>query len=91
MRPVAADGRAMVTVKLGGTLKSFADGRTEFEVEATNVRQMLNGLGEACPKLKPLLDKGVAVAIDGEIYRDAWFQPVRPESEIFILPRLAGG
>ncbi len=81
----------MVTVKLGGTLKSFAGERTEFEIEAANVRQMLDGLGAACPKLKPLLDKGVAVAIDGEIYRDAWFQPLRPENEVFILPKMAGG
>ena len=36
-------------------------------------------------------DRGVAVAIDGEIYREAWFQPLQAESEIFILPKLAGG
>jgi len=31
------------------------------------------------------------VAIDGEIYREAWFHPVSPESEIYILPKMAGG
>ncbi len=81
----------MVRVRLGGTLKSRAGGRTEFEVEAANVRQVLDRLGEECPLLKPILDKGVAVAIDGEIYRNAWFQPVKPDSEVYILPALAGG
>lgn len=81
----------MVTVRLGGTLKSYAGGRTAFEVEATNIRELLAGLGEACPQLKPLLERGVSVAIDGRIYRESWLQPVGPESEVFILPRLAGG
>jgi len=81
----------MVQVRLSGTLKSYAGGRDEIEVEAANVKQLLDGLGAACPRLKPLLDRGVAVAIDGQIYRDSWFQPIRPDSEVFILPRLAGG
>ena len=39
----------------------------------------------------PVLEAGVSVAIDGEIYRNAWFQPVTAASEVFILPRMAGG
>lgn len=81
----------MVTVRLGGSLKTYAGGRTEFEVEAGNIRQLLTGLGEQCPKLAPMLESGVAVAINGEIYRNAWFQPVPPDAEVFILPRIAGG
>lgn len=82
---------ARVHVKVGGTLKAYAGGREGFDLEAANVREMLAALGEACPRLKPVLDRGVAVAIDGEIYREAWFQPLQAGSEIFILPKLAGG
>lgn len=81
----------MVKVRLGGSLKQYAGGETEFDIAATNIRQLLTGLGEACPKLAPILEAGVAVAINGEIYRNAWFQPVPPDSEVFILPRIAGG
>jgi molybdopterin converting factor small subunit len=81
----------MVVVRLGGTLRSLAGGKTEFEVEATNIREMLDRLGEAYPQLKPMLDKGVVVSVDGEIYRSSWFQPVKPESEIYLLPPMAGG
>jgi molybdopterin converting factor small subunit len=81
----------MVRVRLGGTLKSMAGGLTEFEVEASNVREVLAGLAVACPRLKPVLDEGVTVAIDGELYRNAWFQPVTAASEVYILPRMAGG
>jgi molybdopterin synthase sulfur carrier subunit len=81
----------MIRVTLSGPLKSAAGGRTEFEVEARNIREMLDRIAAEQPLLKPLLDKGVAVAIDGEIYRDAWFQPIPPGSEVHLLPRMAGG
>ena len=81
----------MVQVRIGGPLKSMAGGRTEFDLDAANVRELLTGLAEACPRLKPVLDQGVTVAIDGELYRNAWFQPVKPDSEVYILPRMAGG
>ncbi len=81
----------MAQVKLGGTYKTYTGGRTEFDVEAKNIREVLSGLAALCPDLKPVLDQGVTVAIDGQIFRNAWFQPVRPDSEVHILPRMAGG
>ena len=41
--------------------------------------------------LEPHLAEGVAVAIDGQIYQDALFQPIGPDSEVFLLPQIAGG
>ncbi len=81
----------MARVVLSATLKAYTGGEGEVEMEAANVRQLLTALGAAYPKLKPVLDQGVAVAIDGEIYRNAWFQAIEPESEVHILPRMAGG
>ena len=81
----------MVRVMLGGTLKASAGGQSEFDVEAGNIRQLLSRLGEQYPELKPVLDRGVAVAIDGRIYTNAWLEPVPSDSEVFILPRIAGG
>lgn len=81
----------MTEVRLSGTLKAYAGGRESFDVDGANVRELLADLGEKCPRLKPFLAQGVAVAIDGEIYRDAWFQPVGQNSEVYILPRIAGG
>jgi len=81
----------MLKVKLGGTLAGRAGGRTEFEVEGRNIMEMLRHLGDACPELLPILDKGVSVAVDGQIYRDALLQPLGPENEIYLLPRMAGG
>jgi molybdopterin synthase sulfur carrier subunit len=81
----------MVEVVLWGSLKSAAGGKIKVEVEAANIRELLQRLGESFPALKPHLDRGVSVSIDGRIYRDAWFQPIPPKGEVYLLPRLAGG
>jgi molybdopterin converting factor small subunit len=81
----------MVKVVLWGSLKAFAGGSDTVEVEAANVRELLTKLGDSYPGLKPQIDRGLSVSIDGKIYRDAWFQPITPKSEVYLLPRLAGG
>ena len=81
----------MARVVLTGTLKQFTGGATEIEVEAKNIRQLFNELGQRFPGLKPHLEEGMAVAIDGQIYQDTWLEPIPPEAEVFLLPQIAGG
>ena len=81
----------MAKIVLWGSLKQAADGQTEIEMDATNVREVLDTLAERYPKLKPQLDRGVSVSIDGVMFRDAWFAPIKPDSEVYVLPRMAGG
>jgi len=81
----------MARVVLTGSLKQYTGGETELEVEAGTVRQLLRALGERHPALKPHLEEGIAVAIDGQIYQDAWLEPVPPDSEVHLLPQIAGG
>lgn len=81
----------MVQVVLWGSLKTAAGGKTELDVEAANIRELLTRLGEDYPGLRPALKKGVSVSVDGRIYNDAWLQPITPESEVYLLPRLEGG
>ena len=80
-----------VQVRLGSTLASAAGGRSEFEVEARNVMQLLRGLGEHYPELGPVLERGVAVSIDGQLYQDTWLQPIPPGAEVYLMPKLSGG
>ena len=81
----------MAHVVLPGTLKVFTGGETELDLEAKDVRQLMRLLGERYPRLKPHLEDGMAVAIDGEIHQDAWLEPIAPESEVYLLPKIAGG
>ena len=33
----------------------------------------------------------MAVAIDGEIYQDAYSVKLKPDSEIYLIPKIGGG
>ena len=81
----------MIDVRLGATLRSMAGERRSFPVEAANVMQLLGRLAETYPELAPVLDRGVAVAIDGRIYRDSLLQPVPEGAEVYLMPRVSGG
>jgi len=41
--------------------------------------------------MEPHLLEGIGVAIDGVIYQDAWLQSIPPESEVILMPQIAGG
>ena len=81
----------MAKVVLWGSLSRLSDGEKEFDIDAPNIDQMLRRLGELCPKLKPTLDQGVTVSIDGTLYRLDKYKTIDPDSEVFILPKMAGG
>ena len=81
----------MAHVTLIGNLRQFTGGVAALDVDAASVRQLFARLGEKYPELAPHLEKGSAVAIDGQIYQDALFQEIGPDSEVHILPQIAGG
>jgi len=81
----------MAHVTLIGNLRQFTGGVTELEVTAGNVHQLFQRLGEKFPALLPHLETGSAVAIDGQIYQDALLQEIGPDSDVHILPQIAGG
>ncbi len=81
----------MAKVVLWGSLSQLADGRKDFEIDAPNIDRMLRALCEEAPRLKPVLEDGVTVSIDGTLYRLNKLQKIEPDSEVFILPKMAGG
>ena len=81
----------MARVVLIGNLAQVTGGVAEFQLSATSVQQLFRQLGELHPALAPHLESGVAVAIDGQIFQDALLEPIGPDSEVFLLPAIAGG
>ena len=81
----------MPRVVLVGNLAQVTGGVAELHLSATSVKQLFQQLAELHPALERHLQEGVAVAIDGQIYQDALLEPIGPESEVFLLPQIAGG
>ena len=75
----------------GSACQRFTGGRTELEVEATTFRRLVLELDQKFPGLGKQVEDSMAVAIDGEIFQDAYAAQLRPESEIVLIPKIAGG
>jgi len=81
----------MVAVIIWGSLRRFTDGQAQVEVEASNFKELLDRLSRDYPGLKPQIERGVSLALDGLIYREAWFTEIGPNSEVVLMPYMAGG
>ena len=81
----------MARITLSSSLAPFTGGVLALELDVANVRQLFQALGERHPELRPHLEAGIAVAIDGEIYQDALLQPIARDSEVVLIPKIAGG
>ena len=75
----------------GSACQRFTGGKTELEVDATTFRRLVLELEAKFPGLGKQVEDSMAVAIDGEIFQDAYGAELRPESEIVLIPKIAGG
>lgn len=78
-------------VLLTGPLRAIADDQSSIEVEARTIRELFGRLKTRYSGFEAALDNGVAVAINGEIYRDAWSTEIPVDAEVVLLPRIQGG
>jgi molybdopterin synthase sulfur carrier subunit len=81
----------MARVELVGNLAQLTGGVAQFNLPAASIKELFAQLTALHPALGRHLEDGVAVAIDGQIYQDSLLEPIGPDSEVFVLPQIAGG
>ncbi len=81
----------LATIHLWGALRPSVGGAETIELHAGTIGELMRQLEEQYPLTQPFIDSGIAVSIDGTIYQDSWQQPLPPDAEIYLLPRIAGG
>jgi len=74
-----------------GFSRRYTGGVREFMIEAKNLRGVIREMDRLYPGLGHHLEEETTVAIDGQIHETAYFQPIRPGSEVFFIPKLEGG
>ena len=75
----------------GSTCQEFTGGLRELDVEAETFRRLVLELDRRFPGLGRQVEESMAIAIDGEIFQDAYQAPLKPDSEIWLIPKIAGG
>ena len=78
-------------VSVSGTLRSAVGGASTIDIEASTIRELLNRLLDRYPQMQANLDEGIAVAINGDIYRDDWSQGIPADADVVLIPRIKGG
>jgi len=75
----------------GSACRRFTGGVAELEVEATTFRRLVLELEQRFPGLGKQVEDGMAISIDGTLYQDAYAAKLAPDSEIYLIPKIAGG
>ena len=72
--------------------KQFTGGDSDFEIVASSVRSLIRELNNLYPGLGTQVSDGtLSVAIDGDIYQDAFLEELKTDSEVAFLPKIGGG
>jgi sulfur-carrier protein len=80
-----------IEVHLWGALRPSADGAESVRVSADTIRELFRILTEKYPGMEAHIKRGVAVSINGRIYRDQWDTSLPQDAEIYLMPRIPGG
>ena len=80
----------MATVHLPSGLTQYTGGVETVDIDAARVAELIAVLRDRFPQISDQLNE-MAVAIDGEIYADPGYQPLRADSDVHLVPRIAGG
>jgi len=81
----------MAHVVIFGSLRVYTDGVGEMEIAASTTRALLEELANRYPGLRDVIEAGVSLAIDGEVFKEAWFTPIGEDSEVVVMPLMVGG
>jgi sulfur-carrier protein len=79
------------TIHLWGALRPHAGGAEHIDITATTIRELFRTLINIHPGMEPHIKRGVAVSINGKIYRDQWDTLLPEGAEIYLMQRIPGG
>lgn len=72
-------------------LRRLAGGAEQLDIAAPTLRALLAALDERHPGLADEIEARMSIAIDGEIQHGVLDAPLAADSEVVLIPRIAGG
>ncbi|MEC8958739.1 MAG: MoaD/ThiS family protein [Chloroflexota bacterium] len=87
----------MATIFIPTMLQKMTGGDKKVDMDARNVRQVIERLDELYPGIKNrLVEDGeilpnLAIAIDGDVAIMGMLEKVREDSEVHFVPAIGGG
>ncbi|MFB0900555.1 MAG: MoaD/ThiS family protein [Dehalococcoidia bacterium] len=87
----------MINIFIPTMLRKKCSGTNKFEVSGKNLREIIYALENLCPGMQEILihenliNPSIQIAINGQSVTTGLSTIVPPESEINIIPAIAGG
>src|SRR5262249_26697606 len=81
-------GNQALVMFTAGFSRRYTGGGREFEIEAKNLRGVIQEKDKLYPGLGLHLEEETIVPIGGAIHETAYVQPIRPGCEVFFIPKL---
>jgi molybdopterin converting factor small subunit len=80
----------VATIYFSSGLAAHTGGVESLSIDAPRVRELLEAVVERFPSLREQLEL-MAVAVDGQVHQQADYLPLSGDSEVHLVPRIAGG
>lgn len=81
----------MLQVEVSSSISPAFGGVSSISIDAKTINELMGKLADRYPRFNDHFDQGIAVSINGQIYRDNWQVEIPQDSEVYLLPRLQGG
>ena len=81
----------LVTYYIGLSYYDQIGREDQDQGKTTAALKRFQELEQRFPGLGKQVEDSMAIAIDGEIYQDAYSAPLNPDSEIVLIPKIGGG
>jgi molybdopterin converting factor small subunit len=78
-------------VTIPADLQRYTGGAARVEVNALSYRDLVDELSRRFPALTPEIIRKQAIAIDGMVIHEPLLESFLPDSELVLVPRIAGG
>jgi len=65
--------------------------KTKHELHVAAEIETFKALDKRFPGLGQQVEESMAVAIDGVLFQDSLIDPIGPDSEVHLIPKIAGG
>ena len=82
---------SLVRVTFISSFRPALGGSEALEIEATSLRELMRIITSKYPRMQKHIDDGIALAINGQIYRDNWDVEIPEGAEVYLMPRIQGG
>ncbi|MGE3510220.1 MAG: MoaD/ThiS family protein [Vicinamibacterales bacterium] len=80
----------MATIYFSSGLAAYTGGVDSLTVDAPRVHELIQTVLERFPALQEPLEI-MAVAVDGQVHQQPDYIPLTSKSEVYLVPRIAGG